>query len=70
MTENNDKVLRDLIRKAAIEEKLSIRAYCRKYGILYGSLYGDEFKDDPPMLSLDEAKLSSDTHNGSENEED
>jgi hypothetical protein len=68
MTENNDQVLRELIRKAAAEEKLSIRAYCRKYGILYGSLYGDEFKDDPPMLSLDEAKLSSDPHNSSEDE--
>jgi hypothetical protein len=70
MAESNDQVLRELIRKAAAEENLSIRAYCRKYGILYGSLYGDEFKDDPPMLSLDEAKLSSDTHNGAEHEED
>jgi hypothetical protein len=70
MTENNDQVLRELIRKASADEKLSIRAYCRKHGILYGSLYGDEFKDDPPMLSLDEAKLSSNTHNGAEHEED
>ena len=57
MTENNDKVLRELVRTAAVAEGLSIRAYCRRYGILYGSLYGDEFKDDPPMLSLDESKL-------------
>lgn len=39
---------------------LSIRAYCRKYGIIYSSIVGKEaHQDEPtvPLSSLDEREL-------------
>jgi hypothetical protein len=48
MTESGEKEAREFFKQAAESEGLSLRAYCRKYGIVYESFFGRDDIDDIP----------------------
>lgn len=48
MTESGEKEAREFFKQAAESEGLSLRAYCRKHGIVYESFFGRDDIDDIP----------------------
>lgn len=55
MSANEEKEAREFFRTAAESEGLSLRAYCKKYGIVYESFFGrDDIDNIPGKVYLSE----------------
>lgn len=48
MNKDGEKEAREFFKAAAQKESLSLRAYCKKYGIVYESFFGRDDIDDLP----------------------